>query len=352
MSPTSTSDPSETPAPARAGVAALLGHFALDLGLYLALTLVLSLALAAATLRHEPFKPRFSGPHWVSITLSPCQHGVPRDEALLAVLRSHGSVSAEVNRRGEALPISLFDTFTSDGVPQQFFMAQVSSPTGTPLQLTKAEISAATDCPVETLAYGPIGERLAERFHLAPATVALGLLGSLLAAGVAWAWRRPGRGIPLARGGAGAAVAVALLAALGSQALPAFAAALGLPLAPSNRQAIEALVGAWPVFASVALVLGAPLAEEAFFRGVLLRRFLLAGRPGLGLLLTSGLFALAHELFADGPWTQTLSTTAVYAAMGLLFGAVYLRTGRLWAAVLAHAVANAAGLAMLAYSTA
>lgn len=350
MSPTSTFDPSESPAPARAGIAALLGHFALDLGLYVALTAVFAIGLVAVGFRHEAFKPRFSGPHWVSITLSPCQHGVPRDEALLALLRSHGSVTAEVNRRGEALPLALLDAFTPDDVPQQIFMAQVSSPAGTPLHFTKAEIAAATGCRVENLVYAPSGDGRTTRMHLPPATIALAMFGSLLAGALAWVWRRPGRGVSVARGGAGAAVAVALVAALAVQALPRLAAALGMPLAPSNQQGIEDLVNAWPVFATLVVVLGAPLAEEAFFRGVLLRRFLLAGRPGLGLLLTSGLFALAHELFADGPWTQTLSTTGVYAAMGLLFGAVFLRTGRLWAAVLAHAGANAVGLAMLAYS--
>lgn len=340
------------PAPARAGGAALLGHFALDLGIYVALTALFAIGLVAVGFRHEAFKPRFSGPHWVSITLSPCQHGVSRDDALLALLRSHGDVTAEVNRRGEALPLALLDAVTADDVPQQLFMAQVSSPPGTPLHLTKAEIAAATGCRVGHLAYAPFGKRVSERVHLPPATIALALSGSLLAGALAWAWRRPGRGVSLARGGPRAALAVALVAALSLQALPRLAAALGLPLAPSNQQGIEDLVNAWPVLATLVVVLGAPLAEEAFFRGVLLRRFLLAGRPLLGLLLTSSLFALAHELFADGPWTQTLSTTAVYAAMGLLFGAVYLRTGRLWTVILAHAAANAVGLAMLAYSAA
>ena len=147
-----------------------------------------------------------------------------------------------------------------------------------------------------------------------------------------------------------AALAIALVAALSIQGLAWLATAMGLPLAPSNRQSIEELAKAWPVLATLVVVLGAPLAEEAFFRGVLLRRFLLVGRPGLGLLLTSGIFALSHELLADGHWSETLSTTAVYAATGLLFGTVYLRTGRLWAAILAHVVANAIGLAVLAYS--
>lgn len=338
--------------PARAGMARLLGHFLLDLGLYLALTVVFALGLAAIGLRYEPFKPRFSGPHWVSVTLSPCQHGVARDDALLALLRSHGSVSAEETRRGEPLPLSLLDGFGPDNVPFQMFMGRVSSPPGKPLRLTKAEIGAATGCRVQKLDYAPIGEDRPARLHLPPATIALAMLGSLLAAALVWVWRRPGRGISLARGGAAAAVAVALVGTLATQALPRLVTALGLPLAPSNQQGIQDLVAAWPVFASLAVVLGAPLAEEAFFRGVLLRRFVLAGRPGLGLVLTSGLFALAHEIFADGPWTQTLSTTAVYAAMGLLFGAVYLRTGRIWAAILAHAAANAIGLAMLAYSAA
>ena len=128
-------------------------------------------------------------------------------------------------------------------------------------------------------------------------------------------------------------------------------------VAEDGRRAAEADgLASWSVAATTGPLLDRESEIEVRFAvlearyGEMLRRFLLAGRPGLGLLLTSGLFALAHELFADGPWTQTLSTTAVYAAMGLMFGAVYVRTGRLWAAILAHAGANALGMAMLAYS--
>ncbi len=343
-----TSESAETPA--RAGVAAVLGKVALDLGLYVVLTVVLMIGLIVAGLRHEPFQPRFSGPHSLAITLSPCEHGIDRNDALLDLLRSHGSVTPSRAPDGQPIPPKLLEGYATDKTPLQHFVATITSPPGQPLHLTEADVAAATGCRVQDLVYVSDGKGRPEHMHFPPATIALLLVGSLLAAIAAWVWRRPGRGVSLARGGPGAALAIALLAAISVQGLAWLATALGLPLAPSNRQAIEDLARTWPALTVLVVVVGAPLAEEAFFRGVLLRRFMLAGRPFLGLLLTSSVFALAHEVFADGPWTQTIATTIVYAATGLLFGAVYLRTGRLWAAILAHVVANAIGLAMLAYS--
>ncbi|MBW8313017.1 MAG: CPBP family intramembrane metalloprotease [Rhizobium sp.] len=180
--------------------------------------------------------------------------------------------------------------------------------------------------------------------------VTLALVATALAGGLAWLFRRPGRGLALARGTVPAALVLALSVALLAQLLPRLLAWGGLPLAPSNAAVITRLFGEWPLVATVLVVLVAPLAEEAFFRGVLLRRFVVAGRPWAGLWLSAGVFALAHELFADGPWTQTLVTSATYLAMGMLFGAVYVRTGRLSAAFLAHAASNALALATVAFS--
>jgi len=352
VSPTSTSDRVEARTPATAGVFPLLGRFALDLGLYLALLAIFGIGAVAAAYTFGEARPRYTGPHWVALTLQPCVEHAGRDEALLSVLRRHGELTAEIRSDGRPLPMRLVGGVGPEGQSSQQFMAMIEPPPGIALELSSTAIAQATGCRVEKLVYAPAGERSPDRLVLPPAFVAAALLASLAAAALAWVWRRPERGLALSRGGAGAAVATALLAAVAAQAVPRLMAAVGAPLSPSNAGGIQDLVLAWPLLASVLVVLAAPLAEEGFFRGVLLRRFLLAGRPVLGLLLTSGLFAFAHEAFADGPWTQTLATTGVYAVVGLLFGTVYLRTGRLWAAALAHAASNGLALAAMAYSAA
>lgn len=352
MSPTSTSDHVVPPTPAQAGVASLIGQFALDLLLYAALVVVIGFALVFAAMHAGGLKPRFTGLHWVHVELSPCPVQDGQTEALLERLRRHGVVTPDFTRRGSEMPLELIGRPGPGGTPLQSIFLRLEPAPGEPLSLSETEIAEATGCPVGKLAYGVVGEPGPERLRMPAAMVAIALVGSVLAAALAWAWRRPGRGLRLARGSAGAAIVVAVLAALAAQSLPHLMTAVGAPLSPSNAADLDGLFAARPVLAGVLVVLAAPLAEEAFFRGVLLRRLWLAGRPGLGLALTSALFAVAHELFADGPWWQTLATTGVYASVGLLFGAVYLRTGRLWAAVLAHAASNALALAWLAYSTA
>lgn len=85
-------------------------------------------------------------------------------------------------------------------------------------------------------------------------------------------------------------------------------------------------------------VLAQPAVEEALFRGYLLR-YLAARRefgPVRGLLFSALAFAVFHE------WTVALPVFY----LGLLFGWVYWRTGRLEQAILVHALHN--GLAILA----
>jgi membrane protease YdiL (CAAX protease family) len=96
----------------------------------------------------------------------------------------------------------------------------------------------------------------------------------------------------------------------------------------------------------------APLAEELLFRRVMLHRFLVAGRGLSGLVATSLLFAATHEVGQGGMHSlaQWLGLVLLYTGMGMGFGAVYLRTGRLWAAFLAHAACNATAMAAMAFS--
>jgi uncharacterized protein len=85
-------------------------------------------------------------------------------------------------------------------------------------------------------------------------------------------------------------------------------------------------------------VLVVPLVEELFWRSFLMRwidrRDFLSLSPQqtslYAWLASSAVFALAHDLWLAG------------LLAGLVFGALYRRSGQIWHAVLAHAVANLA----------
>ena len=96
------------------------------------------------------------------------------------------------------------------------------------------------------------------------------------------------------------------------------------------------LVAVWLVFRIVGSVVVLPLVEEAAFRGYLLRRLVAADFRAVtperftkaAILISSFLFGLLHEQWLAG----TLA--------GLAYAAVYRLRGRLFDAVLAHAVTN------------
>jgi membrane protease YdiL (CAAX protease family) len=88
--------------------------------------------------------------------------------------------------------------------------------------------------------------------------------------------------------------------------------------------------------ATFALVVVAPLTEEVFFRGLILRGLLGRQRLRVALLISATLFALAHL----NPW-QFVSA----AVLGVLFGWWYYRTRSNWPGLLGHALVNGAVLA-------
>ena len=105
-----------------------------------------------------------------------------------------------------------------------------------------------------------------------------------------------------------------------------------------NRAAIPATL--------LALVLGAGVGEETVFRGFLFERFgklLGHGLPAKAatVLLTAALFGLAH--FSD----QGLTGTEHAAIVGLVFGAIYATTGRLWMLMVAHAAFDLTAYAII-----
>jgi membrane protease YdiL (CAAX protease family) len=88
-------------------------------------------------------------------------------------------------------------------------------------------------------------------------------------------------------------------------------------------------------FSALAL---APLAEELFFRGQLLRRTWRRGGPRAAYLASALLFAAFHG---------NLQGFVVYTWLALVFASAYARTGRLSAAIAVHLGNNAVTLALL-----
>ena len=77
--------------------------------------------------------------------------------------------------------------------------------------------------------------------------------------------------------------------------------------------------------------------EETLFRGILLRHLeKLIGTSG-ALAITSALFGLVHIVNPDATW---FSSFAIALEAGILLGAAYLYTRRLWLAVGIHAAWN------------
>jgi hypothetical protein len=93
-----------------------------------------------------------------------------------------------------------------------------------------------------------------------------------------------------------------------------------------------------PLSDSERLILAAAssIGEEVFFRGALL--------PAVGLVWSSAVFALLHV----GPRARHLPWTASSFAAGLVFGQLFLWSGDLTGAVVAHFTVNFLNLRHLA----
>jgi membrane protease YdiL (CAAX protease family) len=112
--------------------------------------------------------------------------------------------------------------------------------------------------------------------------------------------------------------------------------------AASNTQGIEQLFAASTLLGLILVTVLAPVTEELLFRKLFLGRFIRAGAPSWGIVLTSLVFAFMHEPFltdeqALGGW---LLLIVYYFLMGVVLAGVYVRTGRLSAAFAAHATNN------------
>ena len=87
------------------------------------------------------------------------------------------------------------------------------------------------------------------------------------------------------------------------------------------------------------VVVGAPIVEELFFRGLLLRSFERRFGPIPAILLSAALFGMAHPQPLEAKALALVMVTL--AALGVVLGALAVRTGRLAAPIIAHVTFNA-----------
>jgi membrane protease YdiL (CAAX protease family) len=115
------------------------------------------------------------------------------------------------------------------------------------------------------------------------------------------------------------------------------------PIAHATLEAIVSAPGDWRAIVLIAgAVVGAPVFEEAVYRGLLQTGLVRAlGRRWAAVMLTAVIFALMHRLGGAVPW-HALPTIFV---LGLVCGLVAEKRG-VWAAMATHAAFNASQVAL------
>lgn len=149
-------------------------------------------------------------------------------------------------------------------------------------------------------------------------------------AGAGWGWSE-GRG---AFKGCGAACIITFSFSMFFSLVSSGLDVSQLPLDKSTAYFSAQLPGLGPVLMAVNLLVLAPVAEEVLFRGILIGQLSKKYSRRASVLISALLFGFLH-IMAGGP---LLALGAV--AMGALFGLVYIKTGSLQTAVVAHCAAN------------
>jgi uncharacterized protein len=122
-----------------------------------------------------------------------------------------------------------------------------------------------------------------------------------------------------------------LLFSLGSDALTSL---LGRPIVPEFMVDAYRSVGSLKPLLWVAVIIGAPLTEEFFFRGLLFAGLARSRLGSVGAIcVTAVLWAIIHLQY---DWYGVVTILA----LGILLGTARLRTGSLWVCILLHAVMN------------
>lgn len=94
------------------------------------------------------------------------------------------------------------------------------------------------------------------------------------------------------------------------------------------------------ILAFVFLVVVA-VSEEVIFRGYLIRRFInLSDRPVFSVVLAAAIFSLGHGYQGVGGIIEV-------GALGIVFGAIYVWRGSLWAPIVMHFLQNFIGIVVI-----
>ncbi|GAB2499633.1 lysostaphin resistance A-like protein [Arenimonas alkanexedens] len=336
---------------------------ALDLLVYFGATIALTLVLAAPLVVQYQRAQEY-GPQRVQLTFQPCQAERWNETAVKDVLFRQGELLPSHAPDGRTIPKFMnvwMLPHEAEGAHEPGVLGyfELHPHTGQRPHIDGPALVNAAGCPITEIRVSPLAsladgmQSLPERLARPMIVIALGAAG--LAALLAW-WLRarqlPSLPAPMPLGRAMAmAVVAGLLLQLSAMGLLWALRGAGLNLEPSNLAPVVSLLREQPALAFLMVALVAPLGEELFFRHLLLRRFAVLGRPIAGLALSAAVFGILHEISpGGGSGLAQLAMTGIYVAMGLVFGAVYLRTRRFLAVALAHVVTNAIALFALAYS--
>lgn len=184
-------------------------------------------------------------------------------------------------------------------------------------------------------------------YHLVPINetpwlIILGWL-SLRRRGLAWrnlGLRRPARWVTT--------LSVAILVAVAYQLLSEFVTEPILARLTGERpdlSSFQSLVGNLPAALGMLAAVWtlAAFGEEMAYRGYILERAAALGRHSRAAYLVS--MVVVSILFGIGHWYQGPAGVIGSAVSGLLFGTLYLKTGRnLWLPILAHGFSDTLGL--------
>lgn len=107
---------------------------------------------------------------------------------------------------------------------------------------------------------------------------------------------------------------------------------------PQIGQPVEQFTGLTFVAFAFVAVIGAPVVEEIFFRGLIQTRLVERLGAVRGIAITSVMFGAAHLIGWVGP--ESLVAAAAIAGSGAVLGYVRHRTGRLGTSIAAHAFFN------------
>lgn len=95
--------------------------------------------------------------------------------------------------------------------------------------------------------------------------------------------------------------------------------------------------GAAPAWRGVGLAMQSAVVEELLVRGVILRLLWRAFGPAVAFAASAALFGLGH---AFNPGATVMSVVCIALEAGIMLGALYALTGRLWMSIGVHAAWN------------